>query len=95
MFSITTMASSMTMPTESVNASSVRLLSVKPMYLMMANAAMMEVGIERAAISVARMFARKKNTTTAARMPPTIRCSFTVSTEAWMKIDWSRTTSMR
>ena len=63
MFSITTMASSITMPTESVNASSVRLLSVKPMYLTMAKAAMIEVGIDRAAMIVARTLARKKNTT--------------------------------
>ena len=51
--------------------------------------------MERAAMTVARMLARKKNTTTAARPPPSIRCSFTVSTEASMKTDWSRTTSTR
>ena len=54
---------------------------------------MIEAGIDRAAITVARTLARKKNTTIAASAPPITRCSFTVSTEASMKIDWSRTTS--
>ena len=92
MFSITTMASSMTMPTESVSASSVRLLSVNPMYWTTANAAMIEVGMASAAMAVARMLARKKNTTIAAMPPPMIKWCFTVSTEASMKIDWSPTT---
>ena len=46
MFSSTTIASSMTMPTESVSASIVSMLSVKPMYQMSAKVAMIEVGIE-------------------------------------------------
>ena len=58
----------------------------------MANATMIEVGMEVAAITVARMLARKKNTTIAAMPPPMIKCSFTVSTEASMKIAWSPTT---
>ena len=67
MFSITTMASSITMPTERVKASSVRLFSVKPMYWTMAKAAMIEVGIDRAAMTVARTLARKKKTMMAAK----------------------------
>src|SRR6185503_18658654 len=45
MFSSTTIASSMTMPTESVSASIVIMLSVKPMYQTRPNVAMIEVGI--------------------------------------------------
>ena len=44
MFSSTTMASSMTMPTASVIASSVMLLSVKPMTLISVNDEMIEAG---------------------------------------------------
>ncbi len=88
---MTTMASSMTMPTASVNARSERLLSVKPMYWMMANVAIIEVGIDRAAMIVARRLARKKNTMIAAKPPPMIKWCSTASTEVSMKTDWSPT----
>ena len=42
------------------------------------------MGIARAEIIVVRMLARKKKITTAASTPPSIRCSLTVSTAAWM-----------
>ena len=48
MFSSTTMASSMTMPTASVIASSVMLLSVKPMTLISVNDEMIDAGIASA-----------------------------------------------
>ena len=92
MFSSTTIASSMTMPTESVSASIVIELSVKPMYQMRPNVAMIEVGMAMAAMIVERRLARKSSTTSAARIEPTTRCSSTLWIEASMNSDWSRTT---
>ena len=57
------MASSMTMPTASVSASIVSMLSVKPMYQISAKVAMIEVGIEIAAMMVERKLPRKISTT--------------------------------
>ena len=94
MFSRTTIASSMTMPTASVSARSVRTFSVKPIAYMRANVEMMDVGIAIAAMSVERRFPRKRRTTRAARKPPRTRCSWTVSTAALMNCDWSRTISV-
>ena len=54
MFSSTTIASSMTMPTISVSASMVIWFSVKPSAAITAKAPMIEVGIAIAAISVER-----------------------------------------
>ncbi len=88
------MASSMTMPTASVSASSVIMFSVKPMAYMRAKVLMMEVGMAMAAIRVERQLRRKSSTTRAARIAPTIRCSWTVLTEALMKSDWSRMISI-
>ena len=78
------MASSMTMPTDSVNASIVSMLSVKPMYQMDPNVAMMDVGIEMAAMMVDRRFPRKRSTTSAASNDPTTRCSSTLVIDASM-----------
>ena len=64
------MASSMTMPTASVSASSVSMFSVKPMAYMRAKVLMMEVGMAMAAISVVRQFRRNSRTTRAARIAP-------------------------
>ena len=91
MFSSTTIASSMTMPTESVSASMVIKLSVKSMYQMSPNVAMIEVGIAMAAMTVERKFIRKSSTTRAARIEPTTRCSSTLRMEASMKVEVSRT----
>ena len=63
MFSSTTIASSMTMPTASVSASIVIVLSVKPMYQISPNVAMIEVGMAMAAMIVERRLARKSSTT--------------------------------
>ena len=46
-FSITTIASSITMPTESVKANSEIMFSVKSMYFITANVAMIDVGIAK------------------------------------------------
>jgi hypothetical protein len=94
MFSRTTIASSMTMPTASVSARSVRTFSVKPIAYMRAYVEMTDVGIAMAAMSVDRMLPRKRKTTRAARKPPRRRCSWTVSTAALMNCDWSRTISV-
>ncbi len=92
MFSSTTIASSMTMPTESVSASIVIRLRVKPMYQRRPNVATIEVGMAIAAMIVERRFVRNSSTTMAARMDPTIRCSSTLWIDASMKSDESRTT---
>ena len=55
MFSSTTMASSMTIPTESVSASSVRLFSVKCIAFIRANVLMIEAGIAIAEMIVVRI----------------------------------------
>ena len=91
MFSSTTIASSMTMPTESVSASIVIRLSVKPMYQISPKVAMIEVGMAIAAMIVERRLARNSSTTSAARIEPTIRCSSTLWIEASMKSEVSRT----
>ena len=78
MFSSTTIASSMTMPTDSVSASIVIMLSVKPMYQIRPNVAMIEVGMAIAAMIVDRRLLRNSSTTSAARIEPTIRCSSTL-----------------
>ena len=94
MFSMTTMASSMTMPTDRVKASIVMAFSVNPMYQISPKVDTMEVGMAMAAMAVDRAFHRKSATTSAARMEPRIRCSFTVRIEALMYSDWSRTMRM-
>src|SRR5258708_6211061 len=66
MFSSTTIASSMTMPTASVSASMVIEFSVKSSYQTRPNVAMIDVGIAIAAISIERQFHRNTSTTGAA-----------------------------
>ena len=75
MFSSTTMASSMTMPTASVIASSVMLLSVKPMTLISVNDEMIEAGIASAEMITARRLRMKNITTIVANSAPNSRCS--------------------
>ncbi len=81
----------MTMPTDSVSASMVSMLSVKPMYQISAKVAMIDVGIAIAAIIVERKLPRNRKTTMAARIEPTIRCSCTLAIEASMNCASSRT----
>ncbi len=85
------MASSMTMPTDSVSASIVSMLSEKSMYQTRPKVATIEVGIAIAAMIVDRMFIRKSRTTSAARIEPMMRCSSTLWIEASMNSERSRT----
>ena len=80
MFSSTTMASSMTMPTARARASSVMMLSVKPMSHIAMKVPMIDVGMARAAMIVLRKLPRKMSTTSDARIAPSTRCSRTAST---------------
>ena len=82
MFSSTTIASSMTMPTASVMPSSVMLFSVNPISRISVNEEMIDAGIASAAMMTARMFRMKNITTIAAKKLPKIRCSSSDSTEA-------------
>ena len=91
MFSSTTMASSMTIPTTRASASRVIVFSVRPSAAISVKVAMIDVGIARAAMSVERQFHRKTSTTSAARMEPMTRCSCTAWVEASTNTDWSRT----
>ena len=74
------MASSMTMPTASASASSVMMLSVKPMSHMPMKVPMIEVGIASAAMIVLRKLPRNSSTTSAASSAPSTRCSRTALT---------------
>jgi hypothetical protein len=75
MFSSTTIASSMTMPTMSTRASMVTLLSVKLSAHIMPKAAITEAGIATAAMKVERQLRMKARTTSEARMAPSTRCA--------------------
>jgi len=91
-FSRTMMASSMTMPTASVNARSVMLFREKSMPRIRVKVEMIEAGMATAAINTARQFRMKSQTTRLARMLPKIRCSMSECTEALMKSEISWTT---
>ncbi|MNS04864.1 hypothetical protein D3C72_362520 [compost metagenome] len=91
MLSTTTIASSISKPTESDSAIIVSMLSVKPRAAIRAKVAMIETGIAMAAIMVARQSRRKKNTMPIARMAPMTMVSCSSWTESSMKVDWSRT----
>ena len=73
MFSSTTIASSMTMPTISTSASIVTVLSVKSSAAIRPNVEITEVGMATAAMIVARQSRMNANTTRQARMLPRIR----------------------
>ncbi len=70
MFSSTTIASSMTMPTESVMASSVMLLSVKPMTRISVNDEMIDAGIASDEMITARRLRMNSITTIVANSDP-------------------------
>ncbi len=95
MFSMTTMASSMRRPMESVSASIVITLNVNPSACMTANVPMMAVGRATAATSVERALRRKRSTTSTARTPPRIMSSFTELMDARMNCEPSTTIAMR
>jgi hypothetical protein len=90
MFSSTTMASSMTMPTARARASRVMVSRVKPWARIRANVPTMEMGIARAAMMVLRRLPRNTKTTRAAKMAPRIRCSRTAATLVRMVRELSR-----
>ncbi len=90
MFSSTTIASSMTMPTISVSASIVIWLSVKSSAAISEKAPMIDAGIATAAISVERKLRRNSRTMMAARMPPSTRCSSMACSDARMNSESSR-----
>ena len=92
MFSSTTMASSMTIPTARASASSVMMFSVKPIPHISAKVPMMEMGMASAAMRVLRGLPRKISTTSAAKRAPRTRCSLTAATLVRMAPDSSRTT---
>ncbi len=75
MFSSTTIASSMTMPTASVMPSSVMLFSVKSIARISVNVAMIEAGMASQAMITARRLRMKNMTTSPARKLPQTRCS--------------------
>ncbi len=63
------------------------MFSVNPMAYMRAKVLTMDAGMAMAAIRVERQLRRNSRTTRAARIAPTIRCSWTVLTESLMKSD--------
>ncbi len=89
MFSSTTIASSMTMPTASVRPRSVIVFSVKPSTRIRVKLAMSEAGIDRALMIIAGMLRMKSSTTRLARRLPRMRCSWSAAIEALMKRDSS------
>ena len=82
MFSSTTIASSMTMPTASVMPSSVMLFSVNPMMFISVNDEMIEAGIASAEMRTARMLRMNTITTIVAKSAPKIRCSSSEAMDA-------------
>ena len=91
MFSSTMTASSITIPTASVNASKVMTLRVKCIIESKVKVAISEAGIATAAMMAERQFHRNRSTTSEARMAPRIRCSSTACSDTLMKVDSSAT----
>ena len=92
MFSSTTIASSITMPTASASASSVIMFSVKPIAHISANVPMIEIGIASAAMNVLRALPRNTSTISAAKSAPKTKCSLTAFKLVRMTCELSRTT---
>ena len=86
MFSITTMASSMTKPVEMVSAMSDRLSREKPHRYIAANVPVSETGTAMPGMSVARQSRRKTNTTMITRMMEMISVRSTSWSEARMVV---------
>ena len=84
MFSSTTMASSMTMPTMRTRASMVTLFRVKSSARIIPKVAMTEAGMATAAMRVARQLRMKASTTIEARMLPSTRWTLISWRAAWM-----------
>ena len=84
MFSRTTIASSMTIPTIRTRASIVTLFSVKSSSHIMPKVEITEDGIATAAISIERQLRMNQRTTREARMLPRTRCTLISCSAAWM-----------
>ena len=84
MFSITIMASSMTIPTASVSPSSVIELRLKSISFITVNVATMDVGIATELISTMRQSRMNSHTMNDASKLPRTRCSSSAATEALM-----------
>ena len=82
MFSSTTIASSITIPTASVMPSSVMLFSENPMMFISVNEEMIDAGMASAEISTARMLRMNTITTIVANNAPNTRCSSSELIEA-------------
>ncbi len=93
MFSMTTMASSMRRPIDSVSASIVMTLKVKWSARMTAKVPMIAVGSATAATRVERQLRRKRSTTRTARIPPMIMSSCTDEIDERMNLAPSMTTA--
>src|SRR5215467_14605247 len=89
MFSSTTMASSITIPTASVSASSVMLLSVKSIAFNNVKVAIIDVGIAIEAMTTDLTLRIKNKTTSAASRLPNSKCSSRDAIDALMNTDWS------
>ena len=87
MFSRTTTASSITMPTASTSPSIVKLFTVKPMKRMKVKVEMIEAGMAMPATSVLRQSRMKRSTVSATSAAPSHMWRRTVSSEALMKRD--------
>ena len=72
------------MPTTSVSASSVRMLSVKPSAQIAQNVGMIDSGSASADTAVARQSRRNSQTTKIARIAPSISISIDESYDVWM-----------
>jgi len=94
-FSSTTIASSMSMPTESERASSVIMFREKPSASSTMKVPMIDVGMATAEMSVLVRFRRKKKMTSTANRPPTTRWKRTSATECSMYSEVSVAIVMR
>jgi hypothetical protein len=92
MFSSTTIASSITMPTASVSASSVMLFRVKPAARISAKLAMIDAGIASDATNTTRRLRMNAMITRLASRLPSSRCSSSEAIEARMNCESSRVT---
>src|SRR3954453_24017463 len=90
MFSWTTTASSMTMPTASTRASMVMLLIVNPIQFITMNVLTRDTGMLVAAISMVRQSRRNRRIVSATRTAPMTRCFLTSWRDVLMNRDWSR-----
>lgn len=92
MFSRTTLASSMRMPTASERAISVIVFRVKPKKSSAAKVPITKTGSGRPIVTVERQECRNRNTIATVRSPPSTSVLRTFDTELRMPLEESRTT---